>query len=323
MKTNQNTYDYEDPIVSVVLPAFNEEETIEKAITSIKNQNYDNNLVEIIVVDNNSTDRTRTIAENQSVRVHFLEHGPVGKVRNTGAELAKGRILFFLDADCIAPNDWIRNGVSQIIKNENIVLGGGYELRKEPKALEKLWLLDGPNGALLPKDLLGGSIAISKSTFKKAGGFDETVTSGEDSLLSKSLRKLGCTVKIDRKMSVTNLGNPTSFYSFLKRQIWHSENYLRNFREDLKDPTLILTLFFLFSVALTIILVVLRSELLAFSATASILTPSILSIKRIWRSKNYKHILSFHKIYLVDLVYMIGRTIGLLKGVSSKIRKLK
>ena len=62
MKTNQNTCYYEDPIVSVVLPAFNEEETIEKAITSIKNQNYDNNLVEIIVVDNNSTDRTRTIA---------------------------------------------------------------------------------------------------------------------------------------------------------------------------------------------------------------------------------------------------------------------
>ncbi len=95
------------PIVSVIIPAYNEEDYIEKyALTSIAEQNYDADRIETLVVANACTDRTVDIA--RSFVKHELQgrgevlsipEGGVGRAKNLGSAIAVGNILSYLDAD--------------------------------------------------------------------------------------------------------------------------------------------------------------------------------------------------------------------------------
>lgn len=89
-------------MVSVIIPAYNAEEYIKRAICSVLNQTYTN--YEIIVVNDGSTDLTREIIEeiaknDNRVRVINTENGGVSRARNIGIEAAKGEFISFLDAD--------------------------------------------------------------------------------------------------------------------------------------------------------------------------------------------------------------------------------
>ena len=90
------------PLVSIIITTKNEEKNIENCLKSIRNQTYKN--IEIIVVDNYSEDNTINIAKKYTSKVYF--RGPErSSQRNYGAEVSKGKYLFFLDADMImAPN---------------------------------------------------------------------------------------------------------------------------------------------------------------------------------------------------------------------------
>jgi glycosyltransferase involved in cell wall biosynthesis len=102
-------------LISVVIPAHNEESVIAKAINSLLGSTYKN--YEIIVVNDGSTDRTKRIVENliikypKKIKLISYEQGhSPAFARNRGAEAAKGDILFFLDAD-----DWVRDDTLESI----------------------------------------------------------------------------------------------------------------------------------------------------------------------------------------------------------------
>lgn len=300
--------------VSVILPAHNEEEYIGACLNSLENQTFPKEDFEIIVVDNMSTDRTADIARRYPVTLLSKPTGLVGSVRNHGFRNSSGEIIAFIDADCIAPENWIEKGVSLLSANNNYVFGGFCLLQDNPSFIERYWLLPSTSPQ---KDLLGAAIFIRREDFEEVGLFDEKLTSGEDSKLSRDLRKKGHTVALSSEISVAHLGNPTSFRNFVKRQIWHSENYLPSIKDSLKDPTFYLVLTW------TLLLLSIIASLFIHQssvATASLLilviiTPAILSAKRIIRSKfPRKHIKDTPYIYLLDLLYCIGRSLGLMKG---------
>ncbi len=306
--------------VTVVLPAYNEEKYIISCLSGLLAQDYPKSLYEIILVDNGSTDATVNIAQDFGVKVINEPEGPVGKVRNTGARNAQGDLLLFLDSDCIPPRNWISYASKRIASNSNLILGGGCELPPDPKAIEKYWLLSGIEGATLPKDLLGACIAISKSVFFQVGGFDETVTSGEDSKLSETLRKNGFDVVIDRQLSVIHLGNATKINHFLRRQIWHSENYIQDFSTSISDPTFLL-IFVFTTLAATSLAMIPFSFILSFVfAFLAVSVPLLFSIKRIIRSRNFSHLKNLHKIYCLDSLYVLARSLGLLRGIYIKLK---
>jgi glycosyltransferase involved in cell wall biosynthesis len=91
--------------VSVIIPAFNEEKLITRALQSIKNQEFNLTELEVIVVDNASTDKTTQVCQSYFRRndmPHWMLKEPFlspGKARNTGAKKAGGEVLLFLDAD--------------------------------------------------------------------------------------------------------------------------------------------------------------------------------------------------------------------------------
>jgi glycosyltransferase involved in cell wall biosynthesis len=93
------------PLISVIIPAFNEEKFLGNCLFSLKNQDF--NDFEIIVVDNNSRDKTSKIAKKFGVKLVSEKNQGAALARNRGAKEAKGEILAFTDADTILPKNWL------------------------------------------------------------------------------------------------------------------------------------------------------------------------------------------------------------------------
>lgn len=305
--------------ISIIVPAHNEEKYLSQCLTSLLNQDYPSDKYEIILVNNNSTDGTQKIAESFKIITIHQKTGPVGAVRNAGAAQAQGTLLAFIDADCVAPKNWLSTGF-ELMNNGNTACGGGCDLRPKPLWLERAWLLktDCP-----PKDLLGACIIINKNSFFSIGGFDEKITSGEDTKLTVSLKRKGQKVTMHTALNVIHLGNPIKLSSFFTRQVWHSENYLQNLADSVKDPTFYLVIAFISSAALSISFIILKNPIYSMAFLAiTLITPLALSAKRLSRSKHFFiNLCNLPSIYLLDLTYISARVIGLSKSFLKILKK--
>lgn len=108
--------------ISVIIPTFNEERYLPSCIKSVLNQTLPRDMYEIIVVDSYSSDRTSKIAKKYADRVLYAPREGAGAARNAGADVAKGEILLFLDADTLI----CKNFMEELLKNctEKLIVGG-------------------------------------------------------------------------------------------------------------------------------------------------------------------------------------------------------
>lgn len=303
------------PYVSIIIPVFNEERHLASCLTSLKSLSYPKDRYEILLVDNGSTDRTLEIARGFSdVSIHVKENVKVGAVRNYGVQKAKGSVIVFLDSDCAVSQGWLTAGVHKLTTNPDSVVGGRYLLRDDPSWLEKYWILTSPGRTVSQASLLGGCIFIPKQTFQNVGGFDENLNAGEDSDLTARLKKEHFNVEIDRSLDVVHLGYPSHVRPFVARQLWHSSDYINGLPHTLRDKTFLLTLAFMAGIAgLMASLLFLPATKLSLMISAFIvfISPAVLSAKRIMRSEvKNKNLFDYFSIYLVDWLYLIGRTLA-------------
>jgi len=105
--------------VSVIIPAYNEEEDIKYCLDSLKNQSYKE--IEVILVDDGSTDKTIEIAKKYKIKILMQSHKGPGAARNFGATKSHGKILIFVDADMHFEKDYIKNLVKPILDNKNLI----------------------------------------------------------------------------------------------------------------------------------------------------------------------------------------------------------
>lgn len=121
-----------DPKISVIIPVYNGQKTLNKCLNSILNQTYNN--YEVIIVDNNSTDKTKNIIKkfqrkNNKVTYVFEAYKGRGSARNAGIKKAKGEIIVMTDSDCIVPNNWIEELTKPIRKkHESATMGSERDL---------------------------------------------------------------------------------------------------------------------------------------------------------------------------------------------------
>ncbi|MBR9704874.1 glycosyltransferase [Candidatus Pacearchaeota archaeon] len=163
-----------NPLVSVIITTKNSERTLDLCLKSLKDQTYKN--FEIIVVDNNSTDKTIEIAYNYTNKVY--NKGPERSAqRNYGAEKAKGEYVLIHDSDIYFNIDSIKECI-EIINNTNvkaiilpeISVGKGYWTKV--KAFERSFYVG--------NDLIEASRFFNKQTFQDIGGYDKNLTACED-----------------------------------------------------------------------------------------------------------------------------------------------
>lgn len=113
------------PKVSVVIPAYNEEKYIAKTIECLLNQDY--KPYEIIVVDNNSVDKTAEIVKSFPNVIYLKEEIAGSSItREKGRKIAKGELIACVDADCLPDKDWLAKAVKHFTDPDLVALSGPY-----------------------------------------------------------------------------------------------------------------------------------------------------------------------------------------------------
>jgi glycosyltransferase involved in cell wall biosynthesis len=217
-------------LISIIIPVYNSEKTIDETIEALMKQNYSKKDYEIIVVDDGSTDRTVDVVKKfKTVKLVKQKHKGPAAARNIGVKHAKGGIILFTDADCIPIKNWIKNMVKPF-KNKKIVgVSGsyrtlnndklvarftGYEIADRHKSMEKQKNID----------FIGTfSAGYRKDIFLKFKGFDESfpIASGEDPELSFKINKAGLNMVFQPKAFVYHK-HPDSLKKYLKQKFWRA-----------------------------------------------------------------------------------------------------
>jgi len=241
----------QETLVSVIIPTKNSEATIENCLRSIKLQTYP--YVEIITVDNHSTDDTRIIAEKYG-RI-YLKGPERSTQRNFGAKNANGEYLFFIDSDMELSPRVIEECVNKIQKENTyavivpeISVGEGFWAKC--KSLEK--------SCYIGDETIEAARFFKKEIFWEFNGYDEDIAGGgEDWDLPLRLRKAG--YKIARiNALITHHEGRLSLWSSVKKKYYYAKTmnkyiqkhpdvakkqltpfrgaYLRNWRKLVRDP---------------------------------------------------------------------------------------
>lgn len=184
-------------MISVVIPALNEEKFLADCLESLKNQDYRGGY-EIIVADNGSTDSTPQIARKFGVRLVHSEKRGVGHARQAGADAARGDIIAQADADTIYPSDWLTKIASQFSAHPRAVAIAGRFLYKDPPSWA--WLeyflrhtLNRLTRLLFRRPLLisGATFAFRRQAFLDVNGYRDLSYSADQQGISSRLLKRG------------------------------------------------------------------------------------------------------------------------------------
>lgn len=181
-------------LVSIIIPAFNEERLILACLQSVKealtaNRSY-GFAHEVIVVDNNSTDKTASLAESAGAKVVFEPVNQIARARTAGANAARGDWLLFLDADCLL-NAALVDDIFRLIK-EGKHVGAGSTLYMPNLPWWAAGLLHFWTVLSVTFQWAAGALIVCDArAFREVGGFDQTLYAAEEVDLSRKLKKWG------------------------------------------------------------------------------------------------------------------------------------
>jgi len=179
----------ETPLISVIIPCFNAENTLWETVQSVQLQSYKNS--EIIIINDGSTDKSAELAEQlaKEKRIHVIHkpNGGVSTARNCGVNAAKGEYIAFLDADDIWHKDKLQAQLHFLKQNKSIGVCYSRVRFTSPsgKSLHQYSAI--PNKPLTAVDLLvenhlctSSNIMCRKQIFIDSGGFDTSMSYAED-----------------------------------------------------------------------------------------------------------------------------------------------
>ena len=179
--------------ISIVIPAYNEEKLLPATLESVfaaakafQSRGWEH---EVIVCDNNSTDRTAGFAQKAGARVVFEPVNQIGRARNCGARAASGEWLIFVDADS-HPSRALFEDVATVVSSGRC-LAGGSTVRLDERdlagdALTGLWNVI----SRVKKWAPGSFIFCEAKAFREVGGFSDKLFASEELELFRRLHKL-------------------------------------------------------------------------------------------------------------------------------------
>lgn len=226
-----------DPSVSIIIPCYNEQATIRLLLDALLKQNYPLPVVEVIIADGLSTDRTRaeisafqTEQPGLAVRVVDNPKRTIPSALNTALDAASGEIIVRLDAHSIPEPDYIRRCVDNLVRGCGDNVGGIWLIRPGGSG----WLARsiaiaaahplGVGDALYRFTNQAGPVdtvpfgAFRRELLARIGGFDESLLTNEDYEFNVRIHQSGGTVWLDPAIRSTYFARAT--LGALARQYW-------------------------------------------------------------------------------------------------------
>lgn len=196
--------------VTVIIPARNEEHAIGQCLQAIVNQHYPAELLQVIVIDDHSTDRTAEIVtgfKNDSIHLISLQdyvHDPINsykkKAIEIGIEHAEGDWIVTTDADCIAGRDWIGTLMAYQQETDAVLIAAPVKLQARSTIMGIFQSLDfltlqGITAASISSNFHsmanGANLCYARKAFYEVNGFGgiDHIASGDDMLLMHKIAK--------------------------------------------------------------------------------------------------------------------------------------
>jgi glycosyltransferase involved in cell wall biosynthesis len=206
----------DDPLVSIIVPTYNSERTLERCLDSIRNQTYKN--IELIVVDNGSTDRTAEIAHRYGAKVHVLTGEERSKQTNYGVKMAQGRYVYQVGSDFVLDPTIVEeatrkcedegyDGVSTFCASDPTISFWAKVRKLEKDCYKDDLMYTGPG-------------FLRKHVFEAVGGFRENLIAAEDYDLNNRVKKAGYRIgKI--KSQELHIGEPKKLTDIIRKQYYY------------------------------------------------------------------------------------------------------
>jgi len=270
-------------LISVIIPAYNEEKDIAECLESLKKQSFKK--FEIIVVDDGSNDNTLGIIRGfRGIRVLKGEHQGPGFSRNLGAKVARGGILIFVDADMTFDRNYLKNLIDPIIKGKAYGTAHGVEYASN---LQNIWSRCGGKTRVDPKTKEHAIFrAIRKDIFFEKGGFDPRYGYADDQTF---FLKYGM-----KALAVNNAAcyhkNPETLKAVYMQSKWIGASIDNQFT---RTP-------------------IIRHLLPFFMILASPISIPVFSVKHCYSNKDFT-------IFPQMLVFMVARYLGTINGLLNKV----
>lgn len=241
--------------ISIIVIAHNAEQTLEQCLRSLVELNFANEQLEIIVVDNASTDNTAKVIKSFPVKYVFEQQRNRAKARNTGINTSSGEIIAFIDADCVADKDWLNYLLPHFAANDNLGAVAGrlnslsenlVERYIEFRRIVNQEKMLAPNGVFPPPFALTANLALRRRVFEKIGGFDAAnlPITGEDADFCWRMQWAGFQLRYEpravvwhkHRSSLGQLLKQTYGYGFSNVSLFakHRQRFQRLFWIDLR-----------------------------------------------------------------------------------------
>lgn len=192
--------------ISVVIPVKDRADELKRCLTSLSNLNYPQEKLQIIVVDDGSSDDSPLVARQH--RAMLVPSGGIGRgpaaARNAGAALATGEILAFIDSDCTASKEWLNDLIPAFADPALAAVGGQVDGMCTESAVDRYESIMS-SLSLGSRERSGSSgcdtfylpscnLLVRRSAFRSAGGFKDSMHVGEDVDLTWRLRDQGWSI---------------------------------------------------------------------------------------------------------------------------------
>lgn len=310
--------------VSVIIPALNEERMIGRCLESLARMDFPREEFEVLLVDNGSADRTLEIARSFQSRLNLriLEKAGarISGLRNLGAREARGTVLAFLDADCLAPGDWLERIAALTRGNDAGILGAHYLLPENSSWVGRMWhRYQEAEKSGEVSHVPAGDLIMRREDFLRLGGFDDSIQTNEDYELCERARAAGMNVRAFPEIGVVHLGTAQSLRVFFRKQAWHGTHVVKVFLRNVSGSHNLKAVLFAVYTALAVAGTVAGTALAAFAAApwwiamvcaiGLLLPAAALSAKQVRASGKWPDFFPLAALYLT---YGIARAKALL-----------
>ncbi|NOG82701.1 MAG: glycosyltransferase [Planctomycetes bacterium] len=303
--------------ISIIIPAFNEEEHLPSCLESIANLDYPKSYIEIVVVDNGSTDSTKEIARRFGAKVLCDGSLNVSGLRNLGVAESSGEIITFVDADCVVQKEWLKRA-ERYFDDLNIAAWGSPPVPPVRSTwVQKTWfLIRKKTNQVQEVDWLESmNLFVRKELFTAIGGFNKSLVTCEDVDFCYRIRECG-TIVSDSRIEVVHLGEAATIKEFMRKETWRGKSNLsgifaHGFRVK-EIPSLFLPLYFgIFIPGLLLFSFLSFDPRVVLTAFILYVTPSFFVLyKVIGKKANGVDLL---RLLFLSQFYFLARTLSLVK----------